>query len=324
MNTPASTCHFAPVFTDSSSTKEPRMPSQAHGFPPLPEGWVCEFETFERAGAQLFAHLFRPKVPTPGRAHRAAVILHGQGEHGGRYLHVPHYLGDTIDSFYALDNRGHGLSSGVRGHVRDFSEYVDDAATAIRRYTEFVRSLHGRVEMHLSAHSMGRLIALRVLQMHPDLELASVTVSAPMIELAFPVPKVKFLAAKMLNKIMPSLALPGEPLGDLVSRDPAVVEHYKADPLNHGLASPAFFMSYLATKDDLKVRAKTFRHPLLFLLPTADRIIAPAPTLEFFQDVEAPEKKKIVYDGLYHEVFNEPEKDRVFADAKDWIRAHAR
>ncbi|MBC7531801.1 MAG: lysophospholipase [Oligoflexus sp.] len=325
MDTSSLTCHFAPVFSKANKHKSPQTPTQAEGFPALPAEWVVEFETIPLEKGHLFAHLFRADSPaaSAGREHIAAIVLHGQGEHSGRYLHLAHYLKDVVSSIYAIDHRGHGQSSGNRGHIDSFDEYAEDAVLAIKRYIRYLKERYGKAEIHLIGHSMGGLIALRALQLHPELELASISVTAPMIELAFKVPAIKLLAAKLLYKTLPALSIPGEPLGKLVSRDPAVVKHYKTDPLNHGLASSAFFMTYLAAKEKLKAAAGSLTQPIHFQLPTDDRIIAHQPTVDFFELVGSKDKKKIIYQGLYHELLNEPEKPKVIDDLKQWIKAHS-
>ncbi|HYX35905.1 MAG TPA: alpha/beta hydrolase [Oligoflexus sp.] len=319
------TCHFAPVFPyrPELKRKRPQVPQGPRGFPNKEDDWIVEFESFDSADrkVQIFGHLFRPEKVDPQLAHRAVVILHGQGEHSGRYIHWAHYLKNEVGSIYLIDHRGHGQSTGIRGHVDKFDCYADDAAAAVRRYHNYLMEKYGKAEIHVVGHSMGGLIALRAALLY-NMPIRSLTVSAPMIELGFPVGRVKEFAAGLLNKLVPYLPLPSEPLGDLISRDPAVVEHYKSDSLNHGLASPGFYFSYLAAKNDTLRRAKEFRVPLLVLLPMADQVINPEGTEELYRALQAPEKKIIRYPGLYHEVFNEPEKDRVFADLKAWLRAH--
>jgi alpha-beta hydrolase superfamily lysophospholipase len=314
-------CHFAPVFSSQNETTFPQVPTQPKGFPGLPSGWVVEFETIPFGKALLFAHLFRGSRAE--LRHKALVVLHGQGEHSGRYLHIPHYLGDVVGSVYAIDHRGHGQSSGNRGHIDEFDMYAHDAAMAVRRYTRYLKSLHGKAEVYLIGHSMGGLIALRMLQLHPELELASATVSAPMVELAFKVPWFKHLGSLLMNKVLPSVSLPSEPLAESISRDIQVVEHYKSDRLNHGFASPAFYTSYLAVREKLRAAARDFRVPLLFLIPTADKIIDPKATLEFFDKVAAPQKSLIRYEGYFHEIMNEPGREQVFRDIKEWIKAYS-
>lgn len=324
----ALSCHFAPVFPNRTDikSKRPQLPLPPSGFPPIEKDWTVEFETFENAdrNGHIFAHLFRPQVPTASRQHRAIVLVHGQGEHSGRYVHWPHYLRDTIGSIYAIDLRGHGQSTGLRGSIKDFDGYANDVALAVKRYGNYLKERYGKAEIHLFGHSMGGLTVIRTLLLHPDLELASAAVSAPMLKLAFPIPKAKILGAKVLHRVLPLLPVPGEPLGDIVSRDPEVVKHYKTDPLNHGLASASFYFSFLKVSEDCFARAKDFsKVPFLLLLPMADRIIDPKTTEKLFEAIKSPEKKIIRYPELFHEIFNEPEKAQAFSDLQAWIKAHS-
>ncbi|WP_141733592.1 alpha/beta hydrolase [Oligoflexus tunisiensis] len=319
------TCQFAPVFPyrPELKRKKPQVPQCPRGFPDKESDWIVEFESFESSDrkVQIFGHLFRPENVAPELAHRALVILHGQGEHSGRYIHWPHYVKDQIGSIYLIDHRGHGQSTGIRGHVDKFDDYADDAAIAIRRYHRYLMDKYGKAEIHVVGHSMGGLISFRA-ALRYNLPIQSIVVSAPMIELGFPIGRVKEMAGRIINRFAPYLPLPSAPLGDLISRDPAVIEHYKKDNLNHGLASPAFYFSYLDARTDTLRRAKEFKVPVLCLLPMADQVINPEGTEEFYRLLKAPEKKIIRYPGLYHEVFNEPEKDRVFEDLRAWLKAH--
>lgn len=319
----ASSCHFVPVFPfrPDLPQKQPQMPQPPSGFPGFPANWLAEFETFASADgrATLFAQLFRPAQPSSDLAHRALFVLHGQGEHSGRYIHWPHYLHGVVGSIYAPDHRGHGRSSGWRGHIPDFDMYAHDAAQSLRRYDAYLRATVGRSEIHLVGHSMGGLIALRTLLLHPDLPVHSLTLSAPMLQLAFQLPVAKELAGKIFHKILPSVPLPTEPLADLVSRDPAVTAHYKADPLNHGFASTAFYYSYLAAKADTLQRSAELKLPLQMMLPLQDKIIAPEPTERFFESLKMETRRLVKYPELFHEIFNEPEKDQVFADLRKWL-----
>ncbi|MCX6130147.1 MAG: lysophospholipase, partial [Proteobacteria bacterium] len=314
MDATSPTCHFAPVFPyrPDLKNKRPQVPQGPVNFPGLAKNWLVEFESCLSSDrkVQLFSHLYRAEPPSSNNAHRALFVLHGQGEQGARYSHWPHYLKDQVDSIYAIDHRGHGQSSGIRGHVDHFDLYADDAAAAFRRYRTYLLQRYGQAEIHLLGHSMGGLIALRMLLLH-DLPIQSVILSAPMIELAFAVGRLKLLLGKALARVLPYLPLPAEPMADLVSRDPFVVKHYKQDPLNHTCASPAFYFSYLEAKNDTISRAKDMTQPLLVLLPLADRIINPEATKALFAQLGSVDKTLLSYPGLYHEVFNEPEKDNV-------------
>src|SRR4051812_38510896 len=147
---------------------QPRYQGNLHpkGFPPLPEGFVSDTETFKSTEPELLLfgvhhRLAKPTADSKKRPHRVAVISHGYGEHGGRYLHLPHYLKDSYDSFYCLDHRGHGRSEGLRGHVDRWDHYTSDLALTIRRVKDKFSSHPAGCELDLIGHSMGGLIALR-------------------------------------------------------------------------------------------------------------------------------------------------------------------
>lgn len=311
--------------TLSASSNRLMVPSKPPlGFPSLPDDWLIETDSFLSADnkTHLSAHIFRPKNWQGEQSHRAMVILHGQGEHGGRYTHFPHFLSDTIHSFYALDHKGHGQSSGRRGHVNHFDHYADDACIAIRRYYDFLMEKFGKSEIHLLGHSMGGQIAIRAMLKDRNLPIKSVCLSSPMFDLNFTIPKFKEVLGKLLLKVAPSLSLPGEPLADLVSSDPNVCEHYKNDSLNHGVASPSFYFSSLEAKKDSLNRADEIDYPCLILVAGNDRIIDPQSITSFFEKMSDQCDLK-TYNDMYHEVFNEPDKEQVFSDLKEWVKKNA-
>ncbi len=323
----SSTCHFVRVFPyqPERTAKQPQVPQAPLGFPPLEKDWLCEFETFPSADerATLFSHLFRPLKPDARLRHKALMIFHGQSEHSGRYVHVPHYVKDTVGSVYALDHRGHGRSTGIWGHVPHFDRFADDLALAVRRYHNFLTQEYGEAEIHLLGHSMGGLITLRALLLYPNLPIASVTLSAPMLELAFKVPKLKEMAGRMFYRFFPFLPLPTEPMDQIISRDKNVVFAYQRDPYNHGLASSGFYFTYLEVLEDTLARGAELAYPILLQLPMRDQIINSKATEAFYRTWQGSNKKLIPYDDLFHEIYNEPEKPIVFGDLIEWIKAHS-
>ena len=158
---------------------------QPRNFPSLPKDWISEWETFPSSDGtlQLFSVIHHPKE---WKGHRALVILHGLGEHGGRYLHAAHYLESVVDAVYCLDHRGHGRSEGLREHVERFDAYADDAALAISRLDENLKKRFGQSEIHLLGHSMGGLITLRTLFKYTTLPLHSVSISSPLLGIRAP------------------------------------------------------------------------------------------------------------------------------------------
>ncbi len=284
-------------------------------FPGLPAGWKTEIETFRSAdGAET---LCWQKHTAPGaKKKRALLVLHGMGEHGGRYLHFTHYLKDEFDAIFCLDHRGHGRSGGIRGHVARFDSMADDVALAIKRIAESFS------EIHLVAHSMGGQVALRALFLHPELPLASVSVSAPLMAIKVKVPAPKKIAAKVLNKIWGSLQLPTGVNADVLSHDPEVALCYRQDRLVHDKMTPAFFNGLEAAMADSLSRKKGILPPIQFLVPLKDELVDPQTTIRFYESLEHPAKRLKTYPDFFHESMNEVGKERFFDDVREWVIEH--
>ncbi len=294
---------------------------QPRGFPSLPEGWVSEWETFASADGttQLFSVTHHA---TPWASAKTLIVFHGQGEHGGRYLHFPHYLRSAVDAVRCVDHRGHGRSEGLRGHVDQFSRYSDDAALAIRRLDEMLRARFGKSEIHVLGHSMGGLVALQTLLRFPDLPIRSAAISAPLLKIKVPIPRVKEKVGVMLANIWGSLQMTNEVDANLLTHDRAVADVYRADRLVHDKVTPRFYVELTAAMAEVRKRDSGFDYPLLMLVPLADEIVDPDAALEFFRRFRLRDKALKTYPGLYHEAFNEPEKEAVFEDLRSWIASH--
>jgi alpha-beta hydrolase superfamily lysophospholipase len=298
---------------------------QPKGFPPLPEGFVSETETF--AGVepklQLFGVWHHPgKLDTKARRHRLAIIVHGYGEHGGRYLHVPHYLKSIYDSFYCLDLRGHGRSEGLRGHVDRFDHYAGDVALAIKRLQERFGNSPAGFDLDLIGHSMGGLVALRVAHLFPELQIRYLVVSAPLLGIAVPVSPIKTAAAKLLSHVWSTLHMGNEIDERLLSRDPEVGIAYRADRLVSSKGTPRWYSELLKTMADTMIRHDGIAWPILLLVPTADKIVDESHGLEYFAALKHPDKELHKYEGYYHEIFNDLGKERVFEDIIQWVKKH--
>ncbi|OFZ20544.1 MAG: hypothetical protein A2X94_10980 [Bdellovibrionales bacterium GWB1_55_8] len=294
--------------------------SQPNGFPGLPSGWITEQENYScSTGAHsIGALLFRRENWSNSRA---LVILHGMGEHGGRYLHVPHFLQSQVSAVFCPDKQGHGRSTGVRGHVRNFDDLADDAALAVRRLHERLMKQFGTSEIHVLGHSLGGHVAIRMARKYPDLPIRSLTVSAPFLGLR-DVPAVKKAAALALSRVWGSLPLDTGLAVEKLSRDPAVVKHYSDDPMNHGKMTPRFFRELLAAFDDTMNNRAGLHVPLLILLPTGDQVVNGEKTTLFFHALEHRDKLLKTYPGFFHESLNELGKEQVFADIAAWIQSH--
>jgi alpha-beta hydrolase superfamily lysophospholipase len=290
------------------------------GFPGLPAEWVLDQETRESLDGEvnLFFNIFRKQSVSPASTtKRALVIVHGQGEHGMRYQHVPYYLGQLYSWMLAIDLRGHGRSEGLRGYVHRFDDYADDLKVAIQRAREEVGELG---EVDVLAHSMGGLTAIRYLAIYPDARINACMISSPLMGLNVKVPYWKDRAAMLLNQLWPSLQMANEIDLQYISHDQNVVDAYKNDRLVHNKATPRFYVDLLNVMEECAQGAFPVSKsaPLLFQVAVQDHVVSYDATKHFFDHLDHPAKTWIEYPNCYHEIFNELNKDQVFGDLIQW------
>ena len=253
------------------------------------------------------------------------VICHGFGEHGGRYLHFPHYVKDFVGSVYSLDLRGHGRSEGLRGHVERFDDYTDDVVSTLARVEEKIRARFGQAEVHFLGHSMGGLIALRVGFLHPKLPgVRAITASAPLLGIRVELPAFKRGAAHILSRVWPSLHMDSEIQPDRISHDPAAVEVYAKDRLIHHKGTPRLYTEMQHAIVDTRARTEGMNYPLFMIIPEQDQIVDPEAEAEFFKELKHRDKELATYPTFFHESFNELGKEKAFADLNQWIRKQSR
>jgi acylglycerol lipase len=254
-------------------------------------------------------------VWTPDAPARAVVVLsHGLGEYARRYDHVAQRFGDGGLVTYALDHRGHGRSGGKRMLVRDISEYTADFDTLVRIAT---REHHG-LKCVVLGHSMGGGIVFAYGVERPD-NYDMMVLSAPAVAAQELVSPLMIVAAKVLGVLTPGL-----PVQELdvaaISRDPAVVQAYNDDPLvYHGKVPAGVGRALLQVGETMPQRAPALTAPLLVVHGSDDRLIPVDGSRRLVECVGSTDVELKVYPGLYHEVFNEPERDQVLGDVVSWI-----
>jgi len=262
--------------------------------------------------------LYRQSWLPDGPPRAVVVIAHGAGEHSGRYAHVAARLVDEGYAVYALDHRGHGRSEGPRAVI----DRIDNAADDLDRLIMLAASEQPGVPLFLLGHSMGGTISVRHAMAHQD-RLTGLILSAPLaaLEAASPVTR---LVARVLSALTPSLGLFAvDP--ELVSRDPDVVKEYETDPLVHHDRLPARTIAELASAvESFPEAAGAITVPTLIMYGSGDHLVPPAGSMMLNDRIGAPDKKLNTYDGLYHEILNEPEQDAVMDDLCSWLRARVR
>ncbi len=305
---------------------KPETPTvmQPPGFPGLPSNWETEWLTLPGVDAktQLFVWVHRKKE-VERRPARVLFVIHGFGEHGGRYLHFPHYLEKSIDVCVALDLRGHGRSEGIRGYAENFEQLVEDVETVLPRVVSRETQRYGKIELHLFGHSMGGHILLRLLRRLKGVPVASASVSAPFLGIHGPVPLVKKTAARLLSNVWGSLQLATNLDAKTISRDDGVVKTYVADRLVHDLMTPRLFTTMTAAMKDTLLRDEAFEVPLQFQIPLQDRLVDSSKSLDLFKRLQGVSKQLKTYPDSFHEAMNDLDKESFFEDLRSWIEAHS-
>jgi alpha-beta hydrolase superfamily lysophospholipase len=266
----------------------------------------------------LRLHLRRCEAESP-RAE--ALIVHGFGEHSGRYGALTDHLVKAGYSVTAYDHRGHGQSEGLPGHIESFSLYEDDLhqiLTRLRLTVEYSK-------LFIIAHSMGGLVTLRYLSQSASrlggASIAGAVISAPLIAVAAPVPAHKLMIGRVAARVAPRLRLDNEVDPSVLSRDPEVGRAYAADPLVNRRVSARWFSEAVQAMNQVVGWAPEIKVPVLLMHGTADRLASFEATRQIYQQIGSADKDLIAYQGYYHELFNEPEREEIFRRVTEWLDA---
>lgn len=267
-----------------------------------------------RDGLQLSRLAFRPGA---GEARATVAVVHGYGEHGGRYRQLGGELAERGFGTVVYDLRGHGRSTGRRGHVTRFREYLDDTALFLDR----ARGDAAGRPLFLLGHSMGGLIAASFVEQRRPNDLAGVVLSAPFLRLAEPVPRYKLALAHIASLVAPAMDVGNTLDAAGLSHDDEVVAAYRTDPLNHHAATARWATEVLAAQKSARVHAGRISQRLLVMAGADDPVADTDAARELFAAAGSRDKKLLVYPGLLHEIFNEAERDAPVADLVAWLEA---
>lgn len=251
------------------------------------------------------------------------ILVHGLGEHCARYDHVGEFLAAEGFSLHGYDQRGFGRSPGRRGHCNRFGDYLSDLDLLI----DAVAAEEPPLPTVLYGHSFGGLVVLAYGLAHPD-KIAGIIASGPALGVGTPVPKWKSRLAGVLDSVMPTLAMPAGLASADLARNPEVGRKYDADPLVEKKVTVRYYQELVRAMADTNARASEFRVPLLLVQGSADRLVSPAAAIDWFTRAGGAvrvsgEKALKVYDGFYHELHNEDDRARLFADLKAWLARFA-
>jgi acylglycerol lipase len=247
----------------------------------------------------------------------AVLVVHGLGEHAGRYQNLIARLLPLGYAVYGFDLPGHGHSEGVRGFVARFDDYT----AALDHLSHKIHEWHPALPCFLFGHSMGGLVVARHLLDAPP-RIRGAMLSSPCLGVRRRHLPLLRLSLRLLSRLVPrARVLAIDPAG--LSRDPQVVADYRTDPLVfHGLSTARLAAELLRTIDSVLEKAGEIRLPLLVLQGDADRIVDPSGAQRFHERVGASDKTLLWFDGFCHELLNEPGHTDVLDAVERWLAAH--
>jgi len=269
-----------------------------------------EFYTTDAYGNNLYGNCWKPE----GEAKVVITILHGQSDHIGRFEHFAEEMVQKDIAVMGIDMQGHGRSPGKRGHFRSFQQLMSNVEVLLRE----ARLRFNDTPMILYGQSLGGNLAANFALLHQSKELSGLILSSPFFELAFNPPKLKIVAANILEKIMPSLSFDNELDPMELSHNPVIGFKYLEDPLVHRKISVnAYFISKKAAEKALE-SAHLLKYPTLILHGDEDRLTSHKGSEKFAKSAGKYVDLKI-WEGMRHELHNENEKEDVVEYIYTWI-----
>jgi acylglycerol lipase len=245
------------------------------------------------------------------------LIVHGLAEHSGRYTNVVDHFVPLGYAVYGVDHFGHGKSDGKRVYVERFDDYTN----TLKIYFDMIHGWQPEKPVFLIGHSMGGLISAVYLFDH-QVDLAGAVLSGAAVKVPSNITPATLLVGKMLSALIPRLGLLRLDV-NWVSRDPGVVQAYVSDPLVYtGKTTARLAAEMVKAMQTISGQAAKITLPIMIVQGSADRLVDPAGARMLYGAVSSVDKEIRIYDGLYHEVFNEPEHEKVLRDVKIWLEAH--
>ena len=275
----------------------------------VPEFIANETQIAAGRSTRLFVRRFEPVT---GRAPRSLFIVHGMGEHGGRYRHVVEALVNANWNVTVSDLRGYGRSEGRRAYVRSFDQHVEDLARVFSAFAD------DDCPTALLGHSMGGLISIRFAQKYQS-RIKALALSSPCLRLRVHVPRLTLAAGRVCSFIVPRKRFQTTVDPSFTTRSAAVLEQRTTDPLMIGFVTARSFFQLRAGMTNAMNEAKLIRTPLLVLQAGADKVVDPSAAREFCEEVGSSDVTHCHLEGQYHEILNEPESSETLDVLKKWL-----
>jgi alpha-beta hydrolase superfamily lysophospholipase len=262
--------------------------------------------------------LHRRSATADGDPWARLIILHGYGDHSGRYAHVMQWMASHGIACHALDFRGHGKSDGKPGFVRRWDEYLDDLDGLLA--VDEVRTPEN-TPLFVLGHSHGGLVAARAAERGRLNSIRGCILSAPYLRSVLPISPMKLLVGRCAHWICPSARFRSGITDDILSSDEAMRRDTREDPLLLHGGTPAWFFEMLKVQEEVLRDSPRLTLPLLCLTAGKDRIADSDVSAEFCRGAGSRDKTHSIYGGFLHELLREAKREAIFEDILGWIRA---
>jgi len=264
-------------------------------------------------GARLFHQSWAPSVNLKA----VLVVVHGLAEHSGRYLNLVNEFVPRGYMVCGMDNRGHGHSEGRRSYINRFDDYVLD----LDSYVDLIKSEHPNTKLLMIGHSLGGTIATAYAELH-QIKLTGLILSAPALKAGSSITKKDKLLARIASRLLPTAGVASLDAKS-ISKDHVVVEAYLKDPLVYTgkISARLGFEIIQAIEKTIPPLMPEIMIPTLIMQGDEDRLSNPEGSDILFQNISSTDKTLKRYPGLFHEIFNEPERATVFNDLRVWIES---
>jgi alpha-beta hydrolase superfamily lysophospholipase len=262
-------------------------------------------------GTQMFMALWRPNNDNP-RA--LLIVIHGLGSHAGDFKNIGQYFAERGLAVFIPDMRGFGHYSGLKGHVMNFDEYVEDIQNLIMqvkdRYLNRITFLFGS--------SLGGINTIRFVIKYPR-DIDGLILQCPAVSQTLDISRGKRIAGHLLSLLNVKRYFASNLKYEEMTRNPSIVKEHETDPLRFEMVTPRFGIEGLKASDDAFKSATYIRIPVLLQQAGLDKAVNPKRSKEFFDHLSSIDKTWKLYEGLYHELHVEPERDLVLSDIEAWL-----
>ena len=273
------------------------------------------YETFRWEAAHTEGRMMTHHWPLES-PEAVIALVHGQGEHGGRYHHVAHFMRKHDYATLAVDLTGHGVSAGKRGHVKNYDCYLKDTEQLIAQCAE----RYPDTPIYLYGHSMGgNIVANFALSEQYQNLFQKLIITSPWFRLAFEPPMAKVLMGKLVRGLYPSYTELSELDAQSLSHDPVVNRRYEEDELVHDSISVSAFFGVMEAGRYALDHASGLSHPTLLMHGTGDKVTSCQASEEFSEQASQSMIHFKAWDGLFHELHNEIEWKEVLQYVADWL-----